>query len=382
MADKFDKFTERARRVLTLAQEEAQRFNHNYIGTEHLLLGLVREEDGIAARILNGLGVQLPRVRSAVEFIIGRGETMRMGEIGLTPRAKMVIELAVDEARRLNHHYIGTEHLLLGLAREGQGIAAGVLESMGVSLDRLRAQTIQVLSQSGGALQELSADQLPPDAPSELREAVRDLERSREEFQTRELALRTRIGELMQAWSRERREGDAPPPSAATDRPGGAGGWRAFGGRIGGGGRRRPAAIDPRLVEPLADLVAVVPVAQRQVTGTTVITFAALELYGNGFVGTFRCIGDSRLSLHHLAARATDERAGEYDAIMHGGTGGGGPDHHEWRCAFRFAPALDETARRLTVTLTQPSQRRGALDVAWSFIIDLADGTATIGQQG
>ncbi len=151
MADKFDKFTERARRVLTLAQEEAQRFNHNYIGTEHLLLGLVREGDGIAARVLNNLGVQLPKVRSAVEFIIGRGETMIMGEIGLTPRAKKVIELAVDEARRLNHQYIGTEHLLLGLVREGEGIAAGVLESLGVSLEKLRAQVIQVLSQSGGS---------------------------------------------------------------------------------------------------------------------------------------------------------------------------------------------------------------------------------------
>ncbi|CAA9551850.1 MAG: ATP-dependent Clp protease, ATP-binding subunit ClpC [uncultured Thermomicrobiales bacterium] len=148
MADKFDKFTERARKVLTLAQEEAQRFNHNYIGTEHLLLGLVREGDGVAARVLSNMGVQLPKVRSAVEFIIGRGETMIMGEIGLTPRAKKVIELAVDEARRLNHHYIGTEHLLLGLVREGEGIAAGVLESLGVNLEKVRAQVMQVVSQS------------------------------------------------------------------------------------------------------------------------------------------------------------------------------------------------------------------------------------------
>lgn len=149
MAEKFDKFTERARRVLTLAQEEAQRFNHNYIGTEHLLLGLVREGDGVAARVLNNLGVQLPKVRSAVEFIIGKGEQMVMGEIGLTPRAKKVIELAVDEARRLNHSYIGTEHLLLGLVREGEGIAAGVLESLGVSLDKVRAQVMQVVSSQG-----------------------------------------------------------------------------------------------------------------------------------------------------------------------------------------------------------------------------------------
>ena len=145
MADKFDKFTERARKVLTLAQEEAQRFNHNYIGTEHLLLGLVREGDGVAARVLGNMGVQLPKVRSAVEFIIGRGETMIIGEIGLTPRAKKVIELAVDEARRLNHHYIGTEHLLLGLVREGEGIAAGVLESLGVNLEKVRAQVMQVV---------------------------------------------------------------------------------------------------------------------------------------------------------------------------------------------------------------------------------------------
>ena len=148
MPDRFDKFTERARKVLTLAQEEAQRFNHNYIGTEHLLLGLVREGDGVAAKVLANMGVELNKVRSAVEFIIGRGDRVVMGEIGLTPRAKKVIELAVDEARRLNHHYIGTEHLLLGLVREGEGIAAGVLESLGVSLDKVRAQVIHVLSQS------------------------------------------------------------------------------------------------------------------------------------------------------------------------------------------------------------------------------------------
>jgi len=146
--DRFDKFTERARKVLTLAQEEATRFNHNYIGTEHLLLGLVREGEGVAAKVLSNLGVELNRVRSAVEFIIGRGDRMIVGEIGLTPRAKKVIELAVDEARRLGHHYIGTEHLLLGLVREGEGIAAGVLESLGVNLEKVRTQTIQVLSQS------------------------------------------------------------------------------------------------------------------------------------------------------------------------------------------------------------------------------------------
>ena len=146
--DRFDKFTERARRVLTLAQEEAHRFNHNYIGTEHILLGLVREGEGVAAKVLGNLGVELNKVRSAVEFIIGRGDRTVLCEIGLTPRAKKVIELAVDEARRLNHSYIGTEHLLLGLVREGEGIAAGVLESLGVNIERVRAETTRILNQS------------------------------------------------------------------------------------------------------------------------------------------------------------------------------------------------------------------------------------------
>ena len=148
MASRFEKFSEKARRVLSLAQEEAQRFNHTYIGTEHVLLGLVRETDGVAAKVLTNLGVELPKVRSAVEFIIGRGERASTGEIGLTPRAKKVIEIAVDEARRLNHNYIGTEHLLIGLMREGEGVPAGVLESLGVTLDKIRAETSRILSQN------------------------------------------------------------------------------------------------------------------------------------------------------------------------------------------------------------------------------------------
>ncbi len=144
MADRFDKFTERAVKVLTLAQEEAQHCNRNYIGTEHLLLGLVREREGVSARVLANMGVELSKMRLAIEFIIGRGDRMVMGETGLTPPAKKVIELAVDEARRLNHRYIGTEHILLGLVREGEGIAAGVLEGLGVSLDKVRAQVMLV----------------------------------------------------------------------------------------------------------------------------------------------------------------------------------------------------------------------------------------------
>jgi ATP-dependent Clp protease ATP-binding subunit ClpC len=142
--DRFDKFTEQARKALSLAQEEAHRFRHNYIGTEHLLLGLVREDDGVAAKVLQKLGVELQTVRNAVEFIIGRGDRIVL-EIGLTPRAKKVIELAIDEARRMNHHYIGTEHLLLGLIREGEGVAAGVLESLGLKLEQVRKETLKML---------------------------------------------------------------------------------------------------------------------------------------------------------------------------------------------------------------------------------------------
>jgi ATP-dependent Clp protease ATP-binding subunit ClpC len=156
MASRFEKFSERARRVLTLAQEEAQRFNHSYIGTEHILLGLVREEDGVAAKVLTNLGVSLSKVRSAVEFIIGRGEKPNTGQIGLTPRAKRVIELAIDEARQFGHNYIGTEHLLLGLLHEGEGVAAGVLDSFGITLERARAETARVFNQGGATRSKLA----------------------------------------------------------------------------------------------------------------------------------------------------------------------------------------------------------------------------------
>jgi ATP-dependent Clp protease ATP-binding subunit ClpC len=133
--------------VLTIAQEEARNLNHSYIGTEHILLGLVREEEGVAARVLVNLGIGLSKVRSAVEFIIGRGEKPGTSETGLTPRAKKVIELAIDEARQMGHNYIGTEHLLLGLLREGEGVASSVLDSFGITLERARAETAHILTQ-------------------------------------------------------------------------------------------------------------------------------------------------------------------------------------------------------------------------------------------
>lgn len=144
-SSRFDKFSERARRVFAFAQEEARRFQHNFIGTEHLLLGLIREGDRVALQVMRNLGVDPAQVRKKVEFIISSGDRIVLGQIGLTPRAKKVVELAVDEARRMNHHYIGTEHLLLGLVREGEGIAAGVLESMGMNLEKTRKETKKVL---------------------------------------------------------------------------------------------------------------------------------------------------------------------------------------------------------------------------------------------
>ena len=149
----FDRFNDRAKRTLALAQDEAIRFNHNYIGVEHLLLGLIREGEGVAARVLNSLGVDLAKARTSVEFIIGRGDSATApSEITLSPRTKKVIELAIDEARKLGHSHVGTEHLLLGVVREGQSIGAGILQSLCVSLEQVRHQVIATLGQraSGG----------------------------------------------------------------------------------------------------------------------------------------------------------------------------------------------------------------------------------------
>ena len=219
--NRYDKFTERARKVLSLAQEEAQRFQHNYIGTEHLLLGLVRDGEGVAAKVLSNLGVELKEVRGAVEFMIGRGDRIVLGEIGLTPRAKKVIEFAVDEAHRLNHHYIGTEHLLLGLVREDEGIASKVLQSLGVNLEKVRTQTIQVLSQSGAphivSRSRFAQEKMegPPQLIDELK-ALEAILREKEvaiqqqeyelaaELRDREVKQRERIARLESEWYRER----------------------------------------------------------------------------------------------------------------------------------------------------------------------------------
>ena len=153
----FERFTDRARRVVVLAQEEARLLNHNYIGTEHILLGLIHEGEGVAAKALESLGISLEAVRNQVEEIIGQGGTSPSGHIPFTPRAKKVLELSLREALQLGHNYIGTEHILLGLIREGEGVAAQVLVKLGADLSRVRQQVIQLLSgysgpggQSGG----------------------------------------------------------------------------------------------------------------------------------------------------------------------------------------------------------------------------------------
>ena len=139
------RFTDSARRVLTFAQEEAERLNHNYIGSEHLLLGLIREESGIAGRVLRSLNVQSGQVIEMVERITGPGRRAPFSKIDLPPRTRRVIELAVEEARGMGHHYIGTEHLLLGLVRQGDGVAMDILRQMGVTPEQIRQQTLDAL---------------------------------------------------------------------------------------------------------------------------------------------------------------------------------------------------------------------------------------------
>jgi ATP-dependent Clp protease ATP-binding subunit ClpA len=146
----FERFTDRARQAVNLAEDEARRLNHSYIGTEHLLLGLIREGEGVAARALESLGISLDGVRQQVEQIIGEGQQEPQEQISYTPRAKKVLELSLREAKALGHHYIGTEHLLLGLIREGHGVAAQVLTELGADLNRVRQQVIQLLHEYQG----------------------------------------------------------------------------------------------------------------------------------------------------------------------------------------------------------------------------------------
>jgi ATP-dependent Clp protease ATP-binding subunit ClpC len=164
----FERFTDRARRVVVLAQEEARMLNHNYIGTEHILLGLIHEGEGVAAKALESLNISLEAVRQQVEEIIGQGQAAPTGHIPFTPRAKKVLELSLREALQLGHNYIGTEHILLGLIREGEGVAAQVLQKLGADLKRVRRTVIQELSGSPA----VRYGEMPSPSPFDEREKI------------------------------------------------------------------------------------------------------------------------------------------------------------------------------------------------------------------
>jgi ATP-dependent Clp protease ATP-binding subunit ClpA len=218
----FERFTDRARRVVVLAQEEARLLNHNYVGTEHILLGLAREREGVAAKALEVLGIRLEVLRSQVEEMIGQGQRAPTGHIPFTPRAKKVLELSLREAKQLGHNYIGTEHILLGLSREGEGVAAKVLVKLGADFSRVRQQVIQLLSGStaGGraAAEQASARTrlVRMTVPEELREAEEQLAQVRREkeaaidaedfekaagLRDQERQLVARVAERERAWT-------------------------------------------------------------------------------------------------------------------------------------------------------------------------------------
>src|SRR5438309_8807753 len=169
----FERFTERAKKVLTLAQEEAERSHHSYIGTEHLLLGLLREGEGLAAKVLANLGVEIGKVRQTIESVLGRNERIIIQQIIPTSRVKKVIEISFEEARRMGHNYVGTEHLLLGLLIEGEGIAAHVLDDLGANLETVRGEIDRLLHESG--LDEEAATAKKPSKTPLLDQFCRDL---------------------------------------------------------------------------------------------------------------------------------------------------------------------------------------------------------------
>jgi ATP-dependent Clp protease ATP-binding subunit ClpC len=199
----FERFTDRARRVVVLAQEEARMLNHNYIGTEHILLGLIHEGEGVAAKALESLGISLEAVRSQVEEIIGQGQAAPTGHIPFTPRAKKVLELSLREALQLGHNYIGTEHILLGLIREGEGVAAQVLQKLGADLNRVRQQVIQLLSGYTGKGEQQPGGEQGPQGSMVLDQFGRNLtQQSREGKLDPVIGREKEIERVMQVLSR------------------------------------------------------------------------------------------------------------------------------------------------------------------------------------
>jgi ATP-dependent Clp protease ATP-binding subunit ClpC len=198
----FERFTDRARRVVVLAQEEARMLNHNYIGTEHILLGLIHEGEGVAAKALESLGISLEAVRQQVEDIIGQGQSAPTGHIPFTPRAKKVLELSLREALQLGHNYIGTEHILLGLIREGEGVAAQVLQKLGADLNRVRQQVIQLLSGYTGG-KEAAPGEASPQGSTVLDQFGRNLtQEARESKLDPVIGRQKEIERVMQVLSR------------------------------------------------------------------------------------------------------------------------------------------------------------------------------------
>jgi ATP-dependent Clp protease ATP-binding subunit ClpC len=191
----FERFTDRARRVVVLAQEEARLLSHNYIGTEHVLLGLMREADGVAAQTLEALGISLEAVRARVKEIIGTGGgPFESGHVPFTPRAKKVLEMALREALNLGHNYIGTEHLLLGLVREGEGVAAQVLVQMGATLPVVRKRVLQLVGEVAAGESESQAETDPDAKDALIRSLLVECRRLRDEVDMLRAALR-RLGE-------------------------------------------------------------------------------------------------------------------------------------------------------------------------------------------
>jgi len=208
----FEQFTDRARRAVVEAQEEARMLNHNYIGTEHILLGLLHEGEGIAAKALESLGISLDAVRQQVEEIIGPGQQALSGHIPFTPHAKKVLELSLREALQLGHKYIGTEHILLGLIREGDGVAAQVLVRLGCDLNRVRQQVIQLLHGHQGKVVMSAGSRLGehPGAgqPDDVYERTEALDRRLAAVE-RWTGMRPDLGDLDQEIAQVRREKEA-----------------------------------------------------------------------------------------------------------------------------------------------------------------------------
>ena len=316
MTDRFHRFTDGAREAFSHANDEAQRLRHNYIGTEHLLLGILSVEGDVASRILKDVGLSVDTVRKTVELVTGTGplEPIDPDVIGLTPRAKRLIELAVDEARQLGHEYVGTEHLFLGLAREGEGVAVGVLESLNVNIHDVVHQLLEALSEQPRQVGTTSAD-----------------------AGTGRVAVRVTPG-------------------------------------------NPPASPLPSSHPKLRDLLRVIPVAQSRVVHSTTITLLSLELYGDAFVANFRVVLRRSVpgaGWRSLICHVEDDRAVEYQGTSFGEVLV--LDGH-WRLTFYFTPPLDTTARELRFGVDElrwhlpRAERTEVIETGpWTFVIPVTE---------